>query len=150
MVTVYPAVPFTCFACGILSQQPHEHHFISYLRVANVAPCHRTTCPLDYDQVEHTIEGKNKLLESIALYKKIIVDPKLKNVAKVLLLNKCDLFEEQLKKVGLRVCFPHLASEFADTDLKECVEYISKEFASVDQGMVTTMNCFSSVVSLQI
>ncbi len=77
--------------------------------------------------MEHTIEGKNKLVESINLFNKIMEETKLKNVGKVLLLNKCDLFEEQIKTRDIRMAFPQAPPEAIES-YDASTHFITEQF----------------------
>ncbi len=88
------------------------------------------TLILDYDQV--TIDGKNKLLESINAYKQVVsaTETMSPNVATVLVLAKHNEFREKLSTISIRVCFPDFPSSLHDSDFQDCVNYVAKECAA--------------------
>jgi guanine nucleotide-binding protein G(i) subunit alpha len=85
---------------------------------------------VEYDQVLAEDRDKNRLVESLDLFKGIINLPFLKNAAVILFLNKDDLFEQKIKRVAISRFFPeYLANNSSsggnkDHDYKQGIKFI--------------------------
>jgi guanine nucleotide-binding protein G(i) subunit alpha len=67
--------------------------------------CAGTNHSANRDQLEDD-ESVNRMEESLTLFGEIINNRWFQNTSIILFLNKKDLFENKIKKVDLRVCFP--------------------------------------------
>jgi len=81
----------------------------------------------EYDQTLYEDNSTNRLMEALDLFDKTCNSKWFVNANIILFLNKRDLFEDKIKKVDLKVCFPdykdgcnsHAASEYLMNKFKE-------------------------------
>jgi GTPase SAR1 family protein len=85
----------------------------------------------EFDQVLYEDEKENRLHEAVRVFDQICNNRYFQQTAMILFLNKKDLFEDKIKKVSLRVCFP----EYKGSDsYDECCDYIKAKFMDVNKG----------------
>jgi GTPase SAR1 family protein len=85
----------------------------------------------EFDQVLYEDEKENRLHESVRVFDQICNNKYFTQTAMILFLNKKDLFEDKIKKVSLRVCFP----EYKGSDsYDEATDYIKAKFLDVNKG----------------
>jgi len=65
----------------------------------------------EYDQVLYEDENTNRMDEALNLFEEISNSKWFGTTAMILFLNKRDLFQEKIKNVSLRVCFPEYEGE---------------------------------------
>jgi len=81
----------------------------------------------EYDQTLYEDNSTNRIMEALDLFDKTCNSKWFVNANIILFLNKRDLFEDKIKKVDLKVCFPdykdgcnyHAASEYLMNKFKE-------------------------------
>jgi len=84
----------------------------------------------EYDQVLYEDEKENRLHEAVRVFDQICNNKYFTSTAMILFLNKKDIFEDKVKRVSLRVCFP----EYRGGDsYEECCEYIKQKFLDVNK-----------------
>lgn len=80
----------------------------------------------EYDQMLFEDESTNRMDEALNLFDDICNSRWFRETSMILMLNKRDLFQEKIKKVSLRTCFPDFAGEDGDYDAG--VEFLKEEF----------------------
>jgi GTPase SAR1 family protein len=84
----------------------------------------------EYDQVLYEDEKGNRKHEAVRVFDNICNSKYFSSTAMILFLNKQDLFEDKIKRVSLRVCFP----EYRGSDsFDEASEYIKAKFVEVNK-----------------
>jgi len=84
----------------------------------------------EYDQVLLEDETQNRMKEALDLFNEICNSRWFEKTSIILFLNKKDLFEEKIKKVDLKVCFP---AYNGGCDYNKAVQYIENEFKKLNQ-----------------
>lgn len=79
----------------------------------------------EYDQTLREDDSQNRMKESLLLFDEICNSPWFRDTAFILFLNKVDLFEEKIKTVDLKVCFPNYMGGL-NKDAAE--QYIKEQF----------------------
>ena len=102
------------------------HNLLACIFVVNLA---------EYDDdisINHQGKRCNKFFEAFELFKDVATHPKNEGTPFVVLLNKCDLFQEQLRGgiTGLSYLFPEVPPE-NDFNYNYACEYIGNYFCSV-------------------
>jgi GTPase SAR1 family protein len=85
----------------------------------------------EYDQVLYEDENTNRMEEALNLFEEICNSRWFKDTAMILFLNKCDLFEEKIKKVPLTAMFPEY--EGGDSYDAGCA-FLSEKFESQNRN----------------
>jgi len=84
----------------------------------------------EYDQVLYEDEKENRLHEAIRVFDNICNNKYFATTAMILFLNKIDLFQEKLKKVSIKTCFPDYRGE--DT-FDASADFIRQRFLDVNK-----------------
>lgn len=79
----------------------------------------------EYDLKLLEDEETNRMRESLNLFKEVCSNPWLCETAVILFFNKRDLYEEKIKRVSLKVCFPEYEGP---GDMKSTMDYIRLQF----------------------
>eukprot|EP00298_Acanthocystis_sp_HF-20_P011583 c19463_g1_i4.p1 GENE.c19463_g1_i4~~c19463_g1_i4.p1 ORF type:complete len:346 (+),score=89.01 c19463_g1_i4:6-1043(+) len=83
----------------------------------------------EYDQVLEEDPNKNRVEEAIGLFDHICNSKYFLGTAMILFLNKIDLFQEKLKKISLRTCFPDYEG---GSEYSEACEFVQHQFVSLN------------------
>jgi len=83
----------------------------------------------EYDQMLYEDEKENRVHESIKVFDNIVNNKYFQQSTIILFMNKIDLFEDKIKKVSLKVCFPDYDG---DNSFKDACEYIKMRFMDVN------------------
>jgi hypothetical protein len=79
----------------------------------------------EYDQTLYEDEKENRLHEAIRVFESVCNNKYFTKTAIILFMNKIDLFEQKVKSISIRCCFP----EYTGTDhTTEASEYIRSKF----------------------
>jgi len=82
-----------------------------------------------YNSVLFEDEKKNRMQEAMELFGQVTAEPAFLKTPIFLFFNKKDLFETQLAKTSLKVCFPEYdGKEGKEADVGEAIQYITKQF----------------------
>jgi len=84
----------------------------------------------EYDQQLYEDEKENRLHESIRVFDNIINNKYFANSTIILFMNKIDLFEDKVRRVPLKVCFPEYSG---DNSYNDAAEYIKSKFLEVNK-----------------
>jgi len=84
-----------------------------------------------YDQVLYEDASTNRMVEALNLFEEICNSRWFRDTAMILFLNKRDLFEEKIKKVSLKTCFPEYDME--DTYDAGC-EFLTHKFEDLNMN----------------
>ncbi len=96
--------------------------------------------------------SKNRLHESMNLFKIVLNYEWFKSVAFMLFLNKKDLFDEKLKRKPLNICF----SDFKETnDCENGAEFIKSKFENLNERpdekmLICHLTCATSTENIQV
>jgi len=101
----------------------------------------------EYDQVLYEDEGQNRLQESIREFEKICNNPFFDETAMILFLNKKDLFEDKIRTVTLRTCFPDYVG---GRSFEECADFVHKKFLEVNTGNKLIFPHFTCATDTQL
>lgn len=85
----------------------------------------------EYDQVLAEQEGVNRLHEALKLFGDICNSRWFDKSTMILFLNKMDLFQDKIRRVPLRVCFPEYTG--ANT-FEACTQYIANKFVGMNKN----------------
>lgn len=69
------------------------------------------------------------MIESIKLFEEVVKNPLFKSTPMFLFLNKKDLFEEVIKTVSLKKCFPEYTGP--DFEMNPALQFIEQQFRNV-------------------
>ena len=75
--------------------------------------------------------GVNRMHDALDLFQEIVNNTWFEKVHIILFLNKRDLFEEKIKRVDIKTCFPNYDG---GKDFKKASEYIKNKFLSRVNG----------------
>lgn len=79
----------------------------------------------EYDQTLYEDEKKNRMVESLEVFNKIINEKTFQNSTILLFLNKTDLFADKLKKAHLRNTFPEYKG---DNSFEDAAGFIERQY----------------------
>jgi len=85
----------------------------------------------EYDQVLYEDESQNRMLEALSLFAEICNSRYFENTSMILFLNKRDLFEQKIKVVDLKVCFPEYEGGL---DFESGCEFLVNQFRMLNQS----------------
>lgn len=105
-----------------------------------------------YDQVLYEDENTNRMMEALNLFEEICNSKWFQETAMMLFLNKKDLFEEKIKKVSLKGCFPEFDGK--DFDFEAGTEFITRTFESknedTEKQIYTHVTCATDTGNVQV
>jgi hypothetical protein len=79
----------------------------------------------EYDQTLYEDEKENRLHEALRVFESVCNNKYFFKTAMILFMNKIDLFEQKVKSISIRTCFP----EYSGVDSpQEAAEYIRSKF----------------------
>jgi len=81
----------------------------------------------EYDQVLYEDETTNRLMEALNLFQEICNSRWFKTTSMILFLNKRDLFEDKIKQVSLKQCFPEYDG---GNSYEDGVQFLKTQFES--------------------
>jgi len=94
-----------------------------------------------YNQVLFEDGNKNRMIESLELFKDISNRPSFKDTPIFLFLNKKDLFEQEIRQVDLRKTFPNYDGGL---DYDRALDFIAREFKAQGNGKEVTVKPLSA------
>lgn len=82
-----------------------------------------------YDQTLFEDPSVNRMHDALAVWDTIVNNPTFRNTPFILFFNKFDLFQEKIKTVDLRICFPEFAGPSKEVGVAS--EFIMEKFLSL-------------------
>jgi guanine nucleotide-binding protein G(i) subunit alpha len=73
-----------------------------------------------------------RMSDELTLFKQVVCNPMFSKVHIFLVLNKKDIFEDLIRRIPLRTCFPDY--DGPECDVGEALSYVSQQFRSVMPG----------------
>jgi len=95
----------------------------------------------EYDLVLYEDETMNRMIETLTLFDEILNSRWFKETSVILFLNKCDLFEEKIQKVSIKVCPVFADWEGDDKNYDECCGAIENEFHKKNRNPEKQVYC---------
>lgn len=72
-------------------------------------------------------DKQNRMKEELELFQSIVRKPEFSHIPIFLFLNKKDLFEDKIRKVGLQMCFPDYTG---DNSVQDALQFVANKFRS--------------------
>ncbi|KAH7702467.1 guanine nucleotide-binding protein alpha-1 subunit [Aphelenchoides avenae] len=98
----------------------------------------------EYDQVLPEDRNTNRLASAVSLFGEIGNNPLFVKASVFLFLNKTDIFEQKLKQVSLKTCFPSYKFKH---DYKNASQYVIRKFE--EQIVIPNKNVYAHLVCLR-
>ncbi|KAH7708622.1 guanine nucleotide-binding protein G(i) subunit alpha-2-like protein [Aphelenchoides avenae] len=98
----------------------------------------------EYDQVLPEDRNSNRLASAVNLFGEIGNNPLFVKASVFLFLNKTDIFEQKLKQVSLKTCFPSYKFKH---DYKNASQYVIRKFE--EQIVIPNKNIYAHLVCLR-
>jgi len=103
-----------------------------------------------YDMVLYEDENTNRMVEALNLFEDICNSKWFGETAMILFLNKCDLFEEKIKRVPLTVCFPDYdGPNDYDSGTKFLEQVFESKCQDVEKQIYTHITCATDTNNVQ-
>jgi len=94
-----------------------------------------------YNQVLFEDQSRNRMIESLELFAKVVSNPVFKDTPMFLFLNKRDLFETQIREVDLKKAFPEYEGGL---NYERGLEYITNQFRAQGNGKTVIAKALSA------
>ena len=88
-----------------------------------------------YDTVLYEDNRTNRMHEALNLFQDILSSRWFRSTSMILFLNKCDLFQEKIKTVSIKVCPDLYHYPGDDMDSRSALDFIKKEFTSKNDNL---------------
>jgi len=98
----------------------------------------------EYDLVLSEDGKTNRMQDSLQLFKSVVNNKWFFDTPTILFFNKMDLFEEKIKTIDLKVCFPDYKG---GCDKDAALEYIKKQFLNQNENETKNVHVFETTAT---